>query len=277
MPGLPSPTGNPYPTIECVMNVARARVNDMMNDTAGDLLADDVPASQVYLTAAWKWLQRRCTTAGVETFLKEITIYSLPVQATNDVANQAWITWLGCSDGVNQYELPRLPQDMIHPLSVWQRLSLGANPDGSFSQNSSPFYLMVQAQDGLPRWLDYNVYDWRSDGMYFYAPTWLRDLQIRYSAYRQELSLATNSPTDTPATRTVPIMMCEDCLGSRIAFEFANARGSAQAPAMEAWADKAFETITLGSTQRKMRRSTRRKPYSRRGRNFGPYPYLQNN
>lgn len=258
MPGLAPPTANPYPTVEQVMNIARARVNDMTNDSAGDLLADNVPSSQQYLNAAWSWLQKRCATAGVETFKKEITLFQLPAQASQDPANQAWVTWLGCSDGVNQYPMPTLPQDLIQPLSVWQRQS------GSQGE----FFLMYQAQDGLPRWFDYQVYDWRADGLYFYAPTYQRDLQIRYSAYRQSLDLT--RPGDA-----VPIMMCEDALGARIAFEFASARGAMQAGQMKQWADEAFEQIALGSSQRRQRQSTRRQPYNRR-RTCAPFPYIQN-
>jgi hypothetical protein len=117
---------------------------------------------------------------------------------------------------------------------------------------------MTQAQDGLPRWFDFNVYDWRHDGLYFSAPAYQRDLLIRYSAALIDLDI-------TLPDQQVPIMMCEDALGSRVAFEFANARGAVQAPSVKQWADDAFEIIVQRTTRRKMRQSIRRKPYSRRG------------
>ena len=253
MPGVPSPTSNPYPTIELVMDNARSRVNDMINDATGDLLADNIPASQTYLTSAWNWLQRQCATAGVETFKREITLVGIPQRYSQDIAKQAWITWLGCSDGVNQYAQPCLPQDMILPLSMWRRQS------GTISY----FLPMILATDGLPRLFDTNIFDWREDGMYFYAEQWPQDFQLRYSAYRPTLDIT------KAATTTVPIMMCDDCMGWRIAFEFANARGSDQAPQLKGMADDAFTTIKMGSTQRRQRQNLRRQPYNRRGSGRG--------
>lgn len=255
---LVSPTlGNPYPTVNAIMDVARARVNDMMNDTSGDLLSNDAPASQTYLTAAWHWYQDKCADAGVETLIKEIVLYGIPLSASTDTADQAHVTWMGCSDGVNQYETPALPQDLIQPLSVWRRQT----------GMEAVFNLMTQATDGLPTWFDYTVFDWRDDGMYYYACSYAQDFKIRYSAYRAELLL-------TQPDSLVPMMRCENCLGARIAFEFANPRGAAQAPAMEAWADKAFdEGAAQRTSRRKQRQSLRRIPYSRRGCGL-PYPNI---
>jgi hypothetical protein len=251
------PTGNnPYPTIELIMNNARSRVNDMINSASGDLLTDTTPASQVYLTSAWNWLQRQCATAGVETFRREETIFGIPKRFTQDVANQSWITWLGSSDGVNQSQQPRLPIDMILPLSVWRRQA------GTISY----FQPMILANDGLPRIFDTNVFDWREDGLYFYGEQWAQDFLLRYSAFRPPLNIL------MPLT-SVPIMMCDDCMGWRVAFEFANARGSDQAPALKAMADDAFTVIKMGTTQRRMRQNLRRQPYNRRGPSRGAgYP-----
>jgi hypothetical protein len=87
--------GNPYPSVNDVMDIARSRVNDMMNGTEGDLLANDAPASQTYLTAAWRWYQARCDTAGVQTFKKVVTLFGIPARANNDVAYEGWLTWSG--------------------------------------------------------------------------------------------------------------------------------------------------------------------------------------
>lgn len=266
MPLVDGAIGNPYPTINEVMDIARARVNDMMNSTEGDLLANDAPASQTYLTAAWKWYQARCDTAGVQTFKRTTTLFGIPQRANNDVANEAWITWSGCSDGVNQFDGPTLPNDLISPKSFWQRKSQIANQD---SINTAPFHLMTQAVDGLPVFLDCNVYEWREDGLYFYGATYAQDFKFSYSAYRPPLDI-------TQPDSEVPMMMCEDCLGSRVAFEFANSRGSTQAPAMEAWAETAFTTISLRATRIKGRQNIRRQGYSGGGRGSYYPNWLQN-
>ncbi len=249
MPLVDPGTGNPYPSVGSVMNVARARINDMINDVNGDLLTNDAPYAQTYLSAAWRWYQDRCSTVGVETLIRETVLHELPPRANDDVANQAWVSWLGCSDGVSQYDLAALPQDLIQPLSVWRRES----------DVNAPFHLMKQAEDGLPTWLDTNIYDWREDGLYFFAPHHSQDLRIRYSAYRSDLDI-------TQPDTLVPMMRCEDCLGARVAFEFANARGSAQAASMQAWAEDAFQNGAAQRTNRRKQRQTiRRQPYSRSG------------
>lgn len=265
MPLVDGGGGNPYPTIDEVMDIARARVNDMMNDTEGDLLSNEAPASQTYLTAAWKWYQARCDTAGVQTFIRSIPIYGIPAMANCDVANECWITWSGCSDGVNQFDAPVLPQDMISPKSIWRRMSV---PGGA--TNPTPFCLMEQATDGLPVWLDCNVYDWREDGIYFYGTNYPQDWKFRYSAYRAPLDI-------TQPASIVPMMMCEDCLGARVAFEFANSRGATQAAAMEAWAETAFSTISLRATRIKGRQNIRRQGYSRGNNQYRNYPNIPTN
>jgi hypothetical protein len=256
LPLVDNPGGMPYPTTNEVMNVARARVNDMMNGVEGDLLANDVPASQTYLTAAWKWYQARCDTAGVQTFIRSVLIYGIPKRASNDVGNESCMSWSGCTDGVNQFETPALPQDMISPKSIWRRRFVTPNAEGAQVLNTDAFQLMEQAVDGLPVIFDCNVYDWREDGIYFYGTNYAQDWKFRYSAYRASLDI---SKPDS----IVPMMMCEDCLGSRVAFEYANARGAAQASTMEAWAETAFNTTSQRATRIKQRQSIRRQPYSR--------------
>lgn len=259
MPLVNPVAGNPYPTIEQVMNLARVRVNDASNSIEGDLLTDDAPYTQTLLNSAWRWLQARAYSAGVETPIQEAVLYGVPVQASQDPANQAYLTWIGCSDGVNQFDTPALPQNLIQPLSVWRRQSNGSpteNPDAPL--NTAMFNLMEQATDGLPVWLNYNIYDWRADGLYFYANAYAQDFRIRYAAFRPDLIIT--RPTDP-----VPMMMCDDCLSARIAYEYANLRGAPQAGQMQQLAEDAFNSIAQRTSRRKQRQSLRRIPYNRRG------------
>lgn len=263
--------GSPYPTVNEVMDIARARVNDMMNGAEGDLLANDVPSSQTYLTAAWKWYQARCDTAGVQTFKRTTAIFGIPMRASNDVAYESWIAWGGCSDGVNQFELPTLPADMISPKSIWRRPNVPNGGDiSNIASNMSRFELMFQATDGLPPYMDPNWYEWRDDGLYFYGATYVQDFKLSYSAYRPPLDIL-------KPDSVVPMMFCEDCLGARVAFEFANARGADQAPAMAAWAETAFNTTSQRASRIKGRQSIRRQGYSGRLNNRYSYPNIPPN
>ena len=259
--GLQPPAGgNPYPTVGSVMDTARARVLDMINDTSGDLLTNDAPYAQTHLSNAWTWYQDRCADLGVETLIKELVIQGLPAAYSFDTQYQAWLTWMGCSDGVNQFEQPVLPQDLISPLSIWRRQS----------GNQTTFQLMDQAEDGLPVVRNVNVYDWRDDGMYYYATSYPQDVRMRYAAYRADLDV-------TAPETLVPMMRCTDCLGARVAFEYASSRGSAQTAALEAWAETAFQNgAAQRTTRRKQRQTLRRRPYSSRGR-CNPWPVILNN
>jgi hypothetical protein len=258
-----APIGNPYPSINAIMNVARARLNDTANSIDGDLLTNDAPAAQTYLTMAFHWYQEMCAAAGVETLIKSTVLSGFPARATQDVADEAWITWEGCSDGVNQYESLVLPQDMIQPLSIWRR------PSGTINTFGTPMKL---ADDGLPTWFDCHVFDWRQDGIYLYAEQYAQDFRLRYSAYQPELDIA-------QPNSLVPMMRCENQMGARVAFEFCSALSGSSNPdtlALSALADKEFETGASSRTvRRKQRMNLRRQPYNRR-RGGNLYPYAVN-
>jgi hypothetical protein len=249
MPLVDTPAGSPFPLVEDVMNLARVRVNDAMNDISGDLLSDDAPYTPTILNSAWRWLQSRYATGGGEPFIREYDISSFPVAASQDIVNQASINWQGCNDGVYQYESPALPQDLINPLSMWRRNSINAGTVGG------SFQLMRLAQDGLPRYFDPTVYDWREDGIYFYATSQTQDFKLRYSAFRAALMLS-------DPTSQVPMMMCEDCLSARIAYEYASLRGAAAAPRMMQLAEDAFAVILQRTTRRQQRKQIRRSPFN---------------
>ena len=251
-----STSGSPLPTVNAVMNVARARVGDMLDSEEGTLLTNDAPYAQTYLSAAWSWLQNKCDSNGIELQKREVTLSGIPARAGDDVSNQSFITWQGCGDGTSQYDAPALPFDLANPLSVWRRQSNG-------NGTSNGFQLMTQAKDGLPRWIDCNVYDWRENGCYFYGAQYAQDFLFRYSTYWADLDLSLPDSL-------IPMRGCENCLGARVGFEYASARGAAQAPAMESWASAAFEeTYVLRTSRRKQRSTFRRKPYGGSSHGYG--------
>ncbi len=249
MPQVLVPTEGIFPTIGQVMDGARARVNDMINATEGDILTNDAPASQTYLTNAWNWYQNKCDVNGVELGIGDDMLFGVPARFSQDTAFPMSISQFGCSDGVNQYEQPVLPANIISPRFVWRRFSV---PYGS---NGNDFTLMRQADAGLPTWLDPNVYDWRKNAIYFYGDTQAQDIRIRSSTYLPPLNIL--SPTDP-----VSMMGSQDCLSARVAFEYASARGAAQAPAMQQWADDAFSDVASRTGRRKQAKVIRRQGWS---------------
>ncbi len=240
------------------MDLARVRVNDTGIDLTGDLLANDQPYTETLLNSAWRWLQVRSANAGIETEKKVVVLQGIPVAFSLDPANQSMVSWSGCTDGVNQFDTPVLPADLLLPLEMYRRASPTAGGVGG------PFLEeMKQTDDGLRSYLS-SRYDWRSDGLYFNGRNVPTDIWIRYSALRPKLTI------DDPV-QAVPVMRCENALSARIAYEFAAMRGAAQAASLAALADAEFDMISLGSTRKNQRRSLRRRPFSggRRRGGFG--------
>jgi len=249
MPGVIQ-GGSSYPRVADVMNLARARVNDTAMGLDGDLLNNDQPHTLVFLNSAWRWLQLKASNAGVETPIRETVISQFP--GSTDMTQQSSITWTGAMVQGFAYPQPSLPLDMISPLDVWVDQGNG-------------MYRMGQADSGLPVWYDTSAYDWRTDGMYFWPLVQPVDIRIRYQASREDLRL------DDP-NYLIPFMLCHDALSARVAWEFANARGATQAPALATMADQAFNEIAVRTGRKNQRRNLRRQPFSGYEGYTNPWP-----
>lgn len=245
MPLVNSASASPYPTINQIMEAARTRVNDTALDIDGELLANDQPYSETLLNLAWSWWKDKCAISGIERPIRTVDIYGVPASAGLG-QYRSWINWFGCSDGVNQYESPTLPNDLFLPLNVKRRISGGT---GCYTD-------MTQANNGLPNWYDPSVYDWSDDGLYFYGTAEPQDFQIRYSADLARLIIAN-------VNDSVPFVGCERAISARLAYEYANRLGSVQAPVMAQLADDEFSMISQRTGRKNQRRNIRRQPYAR--------------
>ena len=210
-----------------------------MSGLDGELLANDQPATAVMLNSAWRWLQGMAATRGVETFIR--------------VGNDYRVARVGIAR-------PGRPGaaglDRMHGWGKRIRpAGASAGPDpaavGSAARPSAvggsagvhALRTMEQATDGLPGYIDCHVYDWREDGLYFFAETYQQDMQIRYSAFRAPLDPLNDA-------QMVEMMMCEDCLSARVAYEYASLRDATAAPRMATMATEAFEVIAQRSGRR---------------------------
>jgi hypothetical protein len=244
--------GLSYDSAEYVLTQTRAIVNDLMEDPQGDILTDDWFATWVYLNQAYRLCQHELANNGVETNVQEMILSNLTPCPVSDPEQQVWLSQSGYYNGVTNIALPQLPGDMIIPLRLWER----------FTGTQDPFIQVTPSIDGLPSGLvqaqQFRFWDWRGDAIYLPGATQNNELRLRYIGYFPELT----GPTSVVAYRRMAV-----ALAYMTAFCFANARGSAQAPSMQATAQNELDQIVSQTTRKKQRRGASKRPYG--GRNTG--------
>jgi hypothetical protein len=259
MPLPPAPSA-PYDTSEYVLNLARARAGDAGVSLAGNLLADTQPYTLTYLNSAIRTVQDLLMNNGVETYPTETVLYAMPATATLDPALYSYIGYTNAWDGVNLWQAPLLPQDLVIPLRMYERLN------GSMGQMVE----MFPTNDGLPSrpktaWN--RQWEWRDNQINLVGATQVNDMRLRYDRFIPDItSLAVPQP--------IPISVrCADALAWFVAWEFASPRNSLRDIVNEfrANGEAAIKAIALRTTRKTQRNNNRRRPYDQRGGNGGYY------
>lgn len=238
--------GAAYDTAEYVLNNARAALNDVMENTAGDILTDDWPATYVYLNQAKRLVEHELASNGVEFNVKEQIFFSIgPVQSV-DPSQQVWISQSGYFDGVNNHANPFLPGDLIVPLRLWER----------FSGTQNPFFQIEPAVDGLSGSLMqvqmFRYWDWRTDAIYLPGATMINDIRMRYVSYSPEL---------TGPTSIVPFRRSAIAIAFMTAWCFANPRGASNVQTLYDMAKVEMDQIVSSTTRKKQRRPAQKRAY----------------
>jgi hypothetical protein len=220
MPVLPPPNTTAYDTVNTVLLMAKARLNDKLVTLApvsGKILDNTQIFSQVVVNSAWRVCQERLANKGYDRLIDECIIQQFPIVQSQDPASQCWINWRGCWDGVNFYPQPAFPQFFNHPLKIWERWS---NQNMAFTDPP-----MQKILNGLPasqKTTNMRFWEWRSDTLYTPGSQMLTDLRIRHISY---ISDFLDSGTTPWFAQPVPIMRCSDALSWLICAEIAVARG----------------------------------------------------
>lgn len=217
MPGnAPSVQTGTYPIADEVMQLARAMVNDMLRDTKGRILTNSAPFAVPYLNSAIRRCQRYFANNGLENFIVDNAILSnmTPCQS-QDPSVQTWISANGYFDGAVVNSQPRLPSDLILPLSVWFRQS-----------GSGAAFTMINPAhgDGIPsrtpgQMLD--VYEWRNDKLNFNGSTLTLDLRLRY-----EGAIPAIGTSQDLTQVSIPLRDAHEALAMWVVYFYAFARGS---------------------------------------------------
>lgn len=260
LPGPPR-VNAPYDTAEKVLQLARAKINDMIASAAGDVLQDSQPFTQVFFNNAYRKMQERLADLNYSRCTKEIVIPNLPVGGSQDPASKYWISWTQVYDGANFWPAPVLPQDLIIPVKLWERVS--GNPSG--------FVEMELWIDGMPtgpkQWRN-RIWDWREDSIFMPGAQFETDLRVRYQAYMPDI---VNSGPYSWTLQPVPFMRCLEPLACYIAFEVCNARGDLDAASFMAQAEAGVDKMMNRDIKQKQRVNLRRLPRGGSGYNRGDW------
>ncbi len=256
VPAIPQASGSThYDTVNTILNTVKTRLNSL-NKQQADILISNQPYMQQCFNTGWRKFQAFIANQGYSKFTKEVEIDNLAAKTSQDPAVQTFIDWDGYNNGTVLDATKVLPEDLILPLVVWQRVT---------GQNAL-FCQIGQWLDGMPSVAatPYNqVWDWRNDRLYFTGANTELDLRIRYANYIGDFIEANGLPW---YAQTVPVVRALDSLSLYVCAEIAGSRPDLELDTvtfMQA-AEAAAKLITNRDVRQKQRTNIRR--MSRSGR-----------
>lgn len=218
MPIAPSPP-NIFPTWSDIVTEAELRLGQTKLPSLfpykGNILDATQASTQQACKNGWRKLQTTMRDCGTKNFQSAVLIENLPVVASFDPGSECYLSWFGCSDGINSYTTPALPSDLLGPLWISERATGTALPFAGPNQPN-----MNPRPDGIPKRpkLIFNgVWQWRANAIWFPGAVQNVDFWIYY---RSRLP----APLDVGSTRwfqtTANIVDCEDALSWWVVREF---------------------------------------------------------
>ena len=260
MPIIPPTNTPPYPTAEYILNLARTICLDAGISLGGNLLSDTATYTGTILEASYESIQDEIANKGYETPMSETILTNVPAMpsAIQQPGAQVWLGYDGFFDGQTLNAAPVLPQDMIIPVRMQERITA----------TKARFQPMTQANDGLPQRQQYaymQQWDWRDDRIYMVGAVDALDLWIRYQCTYPSLIDAYNNVI--PAAK-VKIFHGAVAMAYDIAYRFSGPRDGAVAVMMKAERDEAVRQIIVRTSHKTMRKNARRMPYSGYNTNF---------
>lgn len=249
----PSVESNIYPSVEEVMNLARAVVNDSFQNGAGRVLTDSAPFSIQYLNSGIRWLQQILANSGVSNFVKDnFLLLDIPPVETPDPSVQVTISYTGYTIGTTEtLDAPALPPDLIVPFVLRERAT---GSDNDFVKMHQP----MESLPSRPQGAVFGEWEWRNDMICMVGATEARDLQMRYEARLPLIGTNANF-----AQTKIQIRDSADALAFYVAALFGGARGSAQAPAVMQMAEARAGQMVVRYARRDQRIQFRRRSFGR--------------
>lgn len=262
-----TPTIPTFDTLNTVMNLARTRLNDVLQTiqpVGGRILQNTQDFTLTVCNGGWWRLQEYLADLGDTQFKQEVIIPAIPALPNTqfDPASQIWISQAGFFDSVDFHVSPALPADLSHPLKIWERWS-GQNMP--FSDSMECF------MDGIPNWNKTTAmrgWEWRQNRIYTPGSQQVEDLKIRYMNYMLDFA---DSGTTPWFQQPVLVTRSRDALAWFICAEFAEAQEAkdplhAKAKMFLDKAETAASKIFNRDVVMKQRTDVRRQSTSGRGR-----------
>jgi len=263
MPFPPSSTA-PYDILDTVLNTARVRLNDAIQQLSGDILSDNQPFTQTMANTAWMRLQQYLSNLGFARLIDEYVISGLPVAGSQDPASQCWIDWTGFYDGTQIWTAFKLPQQLSFPLKIWDRVH---------GYNTGWGEPIRNIMDGLPATFKYprnGIFEWRNDRIYMPGTVVPVDLRVRFAQFFPPFQ--TQGQTQW-YQQPVPIVGCLDSLADYICVEACDGRDDVDSSTFKNRAEGEAKLIFNRDIRLKNRSNVRRQPRSGPRNNNGNYGY----
>ena len=213
---------SPYDSLELVVNLARMRLNDMIQSAGGDVVTDSQPFIIHAINAAWRKMQERLAKLGFLRFKNEVFLSGLPpVQLFGLTASAAYyIDWTGVWDGASLTPYVALPQDLIAPEDLWEKWHFPSTY-GYTKMDFLPDGIPPMPKDSINR-----VWTWRNERIYMPGSLTQEDFWLRYWSYAPDFVAAS---TTAFSAQPVPIARCADAFSAYLCAEIAGARGDLDA------------------------------------------------
>lgn len=243
----------PYFNVDTVLNTARVRLNDAIQQLSGDILKDTQPFTQTMTNSAWLRLQQFLANLGFARLIDEEIIYSCPVCPNSDPAAQCWIDWTGFNDSTQIWLNYALPLKCSFPLKIWDRVS---------GYNAGWGEPLRNIMDGLPATFKYprnGIFEWRNDRIYFPGTTVPVDLRVRFAQFFPFFE--TQGDTQW-YQQPVPIVGALDALADYICVEASDGRDDVDSQTFKSRAEAEAKLIFNRDVRLKNRSNVRRQPRS---------------
>jgi hypothetical protein len=251
---LPPLNAAPYFIVDDVMNTARVRLNDAIQQLSGDILKDSQPFSQTMVNSAWLRMQQFLANLGFARLVDEVVITGLPICGNLiDPATQCWIDWTGFYDGTQIWTGFALPQRCSFPLKIWDRVT------GFNSGWGEP---IRNVMDGLPATFKYprnGIFEWRNDRIYMPGTSIPVDLRVRFAQFFPFFQTQGNTQW---YQQPVPIVGCLDSLADYICVEACDGRDDVDSQTFKSRAEGEAKLIFNRDVRLKNRSNVRRQPRS---------------